>query len=75
MGVDALAIMSLTFSGADLVAFARPVLYGLALGGALGVQSVFEQIDHELEIVMQLAGTKDIEAVKHAPLTHFHYEN
>lgn len=62
-------------SGADLVAFARPVLYGLALGGALGVQSVFEQIDHELEIIMQLAGTQDIEAVKHAPLTHFHYEN
>jgi L-lactate oxidase len=55
-------------AGADLVAFARPVIYGLALGGAQGVQSVFEQIDHELEITMQLAGTKTIDDVKHAPL-------
>lgn len=62
-------------SGADLVAFARPVIYGLALGGAQGVQSVFEQIDHELEIVMQLAGTKTIEDVKHAPLTHYNYQD
>jgi isopentenyl diphosphate isomerase/L-lactate dehydrogenase-like FMN-dependent dehydrogenase len=60
-------------SGADLVAFGRPVIYGLALGGAQGVQSVFEQIDHELEIIMQLAGTKTIEDVKHEPLTHFNY--
>lgn len=45
----------------------------MALGGAQGVQSVFEQIDHELEIIMQLAGTKTIEDVKHAPLTHFNY--
>ncbi len=60
-------------AGADLVAFGRPVIYGLALGGAEGVQSVFEQIDHELEIIMQLAGTKTIADVKHAPLTHFNY--
>ncbi|CCK23426.1 Hydroxyacid oxidase [Lacticaseibacillus paracasei] len=60
-------------AGADLVAFGRPVIYGLALGGAEGVQSVFEQIDHELEIIMQLAGTKTIVDVKHAPLTHFNY--
>jgi L-lactate oxidase len=60
-------------AGADLVAFGRPVIYGLALGGAQGVQSVFEEIDHELEITMQLAGTKTIEDVKRAPLTHFNY--
>ncbi|MCI1987002.1 MAG: lactate oxidase [Lactobacillus sp.] len=62
-------------AGADLVAFARPVLYGLALGGAQGVQSVFEHINHEFEIVMQLAGTKTIADVKHAPLTHFNYQD
>jgi L-lactate oxidase len=60
-------------SGADLVAFGRPVVYGLALGGAQGVKSVFDEIDHELEITMQLAGTKTIEDVKRAPLTHFNY--
>ncbi|AQW21126.1 lactate oxidase [Lentilactobacillus curieae] len=60
-------------SGADLVAMGRPVIYGLALGGAQGVQSVFEELNHELEIDMQLAGTKDIEAVKHAKLVKVHY--
>ncbi|MFD1433253.1 lactate oxidase [Lacticaseibacillus yichunensis] len=60
-------------AGADLVAIGRPAIYGLALGGALGVQSVFEQLDHELTITMQLAGTKTIEDVKRAPLTHFNY--
>ena len=28
--------------GADLVAIGRPVIYGLALGGATGVQQVFD---------------------------------
>lgn len=51
-------------SGADIVALGRPVIYGLALGGAKGVQSVFEHIDHELEIVMQLAGTKPLMILK-----------
>jgi isopentenyl diphosphate isomerase/L-lactate dehydrogenase-like FMN-dependent dehydrogenase len=60
-------------AGADLVAFARPAIYGLALGGSQGVQSVFEHITHELTITMQLAGTKTIADVKQAPLTHFNY--
>lgn len=60
-------------AGADLVAMGRPVIYGLALGGAQGVQSVFEELNHELEITMQLAGTKTVEDIKHAPLTHFNY--
>lgn len=60
-------------SGADLVAFGRPVIYGLALGGAQGVQAVFDHIDHELEIVMQLAGTKTIEDVKKTHLLDIKY--
>ncbi len=55
-------------SGADLVALARPVIYGLALGGAQGVTSVINHLNHELEIDMQLAGTPTIEAVKKAKL-------
>ena len=51
-------------SGADVVAIGRPAIYGLALGGWMGVRSVFEFFRHELEMVMQLAGTPDIEAVK-----------
>ncbi len=60
-------------SGADIVALGRPVIYGLALGGAKGVQSVFEHIDHELEIVMQLAGTKTIDDIKNNPLLNIKY--
>lgn len=51
-------------SGADIVAIGRPALYGLALGGWMGVKSVFEHFSKELKMVMQLAGTKNIEAVK-----------
>ena len=34
-------------SGADLVAIGRPVIYGLALGGSVGVRQVFEHINDE----------------------------
>jgi len=54
--------------GADVVAVGRPVLYGLNLGGAKGVQSVFEHLNKELSITMQLAGTKNIEEIKHTSL-------
>lgn len=55
-------------SGADLVAIGRPVIYGLNLGGAEGVKSVFDHLNMELSITMQLAGTKDIDAVKQTKL-------
>lgn len=58
--------------GANAVALGRPVLYGSALGGAQGVQSVHEHLKKELTMVMQLAGTPDIQSitrdcVDHAP--------
>jgi len=55
-------------SGADLVAIGRPIIYGLNLGGAAGVQSVFEHLNKELSITMQLAGTKTIDDVKNTTL-------
>ena len=55
-------------AGADVVALGRPVLYGLNLGGALGVQSVYEHLNRELKITMQLAGTKNVEEIKQAKL-------
>lgn len=55
-------------SGADVVALGRPVLYGLNLGGAQGVESVYNHLNNELKIVMQLAGTPTIDAIKHAKL-------
>ena len=55
-------------SGADLVAIGRPVIYGLNLGGAEGVKSVFDHLNKELSITMQLAGTKTINEVKNTRL-------
>jgi isopentenyl diphosphate isomerase/L-lactate dehydrogenase-like FMN-dependent dehydrogenase len=55
-------------SGADIVAIGRPIIYGLYLGGAAGVTSVFEHLNKELAITMQLAGTKTIAAVKETSL-------
>ena len=55
-------------AGADLVGINRPVLYALALGGSKAVVSVFEHLHKELKMVMQLAGTPDIQAVKRASL-------
>lgn len=46
--------------GADAVAVGRPVLYGLALGGAAGVTSVLETLKTELRLAMKLAGTAKI---------------
>jgi isopentenyl diphosphate isomerase/L-lactate dehydrogenase-like FMN-dependent dehydrogenase len=49
--------------GADVVALGRPVLYGMALGGAQGVQEVYARLKTELQMVMQLAGTANIKNI------------
>lgn len=49
--------------GATVVALGRPLLYGSALGGAQGVQSVYEHLKNELLMTMQLAGTPSIESI------------
>jgi isopentenyl diphosphate isomerase/L-lactate dehydrogenase-like FMN-dependent dehydrogenase len=46
--------------GANAVAIGRPVLYGLALGGWMGVQAVLQHLDAELEMTMRLAGARNI---------------
>ncbi|AXJ13677.1 L-lactate oxidase [Streptococcus pluranimalium] len=62
-------------SGADLVALGRPVIYGLAMGGSVGTRQVFEKINDELKMVMQLAGTQTIEDVHHFKLRHNPYDS
>jgi L-lactate oxidase len=49
--------------GADVTAIGRPVLYGMALGGAQGVQSVYARLKSELQMVMQLVGTSGIKDI------------
>jgi len=47
--------------GADAVALGRPVLYGLALGGWMGVKSVYDRIAEELSRSMLIAGAASIQ--------------
>ncbi|CAK7038045.1 MAG: 4-hydroxymandelate oxidase [Desulfovibrio sp.] len=51
-------------SGADIVGVSRPLMYALCLGGSKAVASVFRYLNRELGMVMQLAGTRNIEEVK-----------
>ncbi len=55
------------------MAIGRPVIYGLALGGATGVQQVFDFFKKELEMVMQLAGTQTVADIKKAVLRDNRY--
>lgn len=52
-GTDAIKALAL---GATLVAFGRTVLWGLAVGGADGVQHVLRLLNEEVVINMKLAG-------------------
>lgn len=49
--------------GASAVALGRPLLYGSALGGVQGVQSVYEHLKNELIMTMQLAGAPSIKRI------------
>ncbi|HWG07349.1 MAG TPA: alpha-hydroxy acid oxidase [Beijerinckiaceae bacterium] len=51
--------------GASAVALGRPVLYGLALGGWMGVRDVLEHIRGEFKMVMQLAGVPSVKEISH----------
>ncbi len=59
-GIDVLKALAL---GADLVAVGRPVLWGLAVGGADGVRHVLEIVRDELSLAMALAGCTTIDEV------------
>jgi 4-hydroxymandelate oxidase len=59
-GIDALKALAL---GANLVAIGRPVLWGLATGGAGGVQRVMEILRDELTLAMALAGCRALDEV------------
>ncbi|MBQ0215595.1 lactate oxidase [Proteus vulgaris] len=51
-------------SGADVVAVGRPILYGLNLGGAEGVNSVIQHLNKELKINMMLGGAKTVKDIQ-----------
>lgn len=49
--------------GANAVLLGRPVLYGLAVGGAAGVQKVLDTLGRELELAMALTGCTNLQQV------------
>jgi L-lactate oxidase len=55
--------------GANACAIGRPILYGLALGGWMGVQGVLQHLNAELEMTMRLAGAKNIADISRAYLS------
>jgi len=59
-GTDALKALAL---GADAVAIGRPQMYGLAAGGAGGVQRVVELLCAELDLAMALVGAASLDAL------------
>jgi lactate oxidase len=59
-GTDVFKALAL---GADVVALGRPVLYGLALGGWMGVKSVYDRIRDELSRTMLIAGAGSVQEI------------
>lgn len=56
-GIDVIRALAM---GATCVAVGRPVLYGLGVGGAKGVQSVLEALANELRTDMLLTGARSV---------------
>ncbi|QEY25368.1 alpha-hydroxy-acid oxidizing protein [Neisseria zalophi] len=52
-GIDIVRAIAM---GADAVAVGRPMLYGLAMGGAQGVKSVIDYLNNDLKSAMLLSG-------------------
>ena len=64
-GTDVLKALAL---GASAVMIGRPYCYGLAVGGAAGVQRVIEILLDELQLAMKLTGRPSIAAIDRAVL-------
>ena len=66
-GIDVLKALAL---GANLVAVGRPVLWGLAVDGADGVQRVLEILRDELSLAMALSGCRSIDEITADLIAH-----
>lgn len=60
-GTDIIKAIAL---GASAVMIGRPIMYGLATAGALGVAHTLKILKEELEVSMIFTGCKDINAIK-----------
>ncbi len=60
-GTDIIKAIAL---GASAVLIGRPIMYGLATAGALGVAHTLKILKEELEVSMIFTGCKDIKQIK-----------
>ena len=65
-GADVLKALAL---GADAVLLGRLYAYGLAVGGAAGVEAVIRQLAAELDLTMALAGVRSVREVDRSMVT------
>jgi lactate 2-monooxygenase len=68
-GSDVLKALAL---GADAVLLGRPYLWGLALDGQAGVETVLRMLLGELELTMQLSGCSSLEGLDRSALEPAH---
>lgn len=61
--------------GAQLVFVGRPVIYGLAVNGQSGIESIFDIIKQELDLTMALNGVISIKDINQDYVVHeSHYK-
>ena len=65
-GADVLKAIAL---GADAVLLGRPYVYGLAVGGAAGVEAVIRQLTAELDLTLALAGGRSMRELDPSTVT------
>ena len=65
-GTDVLRAVAL---GADVVSIGRPLVYGLAIDGAAGVQRIFELYREEFTSAMAMCGATSLDAIQPDILT------
>lgn len=70
-GTDIIKAIAL---GADAVMLGRPIMYGLATAGALGVAHTLKILQEELEVSMIFTGCKNINEIKKLKLFDNNYQ-
>lgn len=66
-GTDALKCLAY---GATMVFVGRPILWGLACDGEVGVRRIMEILRNELELAMKLSGCRTLEEIVPAMILH-----
>lgn len=70
LGTDVIKALAL---GANMVFMGRPILWGLAVNGQEGVESVLEIIRSELETTMMLCGAPTLKHISRDMVVHPSY--